>query len=200
MPVNGCARLLAFHREGIGMDIVCGVDEAGRGPLAGPVTAAAVILPKSFPVEYLEDSKVLSQKKRKYSADLIRKQAVACTVGWAWPEEIDKYNIHYATLLAMERALTKLSLKPDLVYIDGKYSPQINLNCKTVIRGDSFIPVVQAASIMAKTQRDLWMERFGRIETHYLFEKHKGYPTKEHRERLKYFGISSIHRKSFRIA
>lgn len=182
------------------MDIICGVDEAGRGPLAGPVTAAAVVLPKNFPVEYLKDSKALSPKQRKRSAGLIKAHAISWAAGWAWPEEIDRYNIHYATLLAMERALTTLSLKPDLVYIDGKYAPQINLNCKPVIRGDSIIPVVQAASIMAKTQRDLWMERFARIETHYLFEKHKGYPTKEHRERLKYFGISSIHRKSFRIA
>ena len=130
---------------------------------------------------------------------MIKKQAVSWTVGWAWPEEIDKYNIHYATLLAMQRALTNLSLRPDVVYIDGKYSPSINLTCKTVVKGDSFIPVVQAASIIAKTQRDLWMERFGRIEPLYLFEKHKGYPTKEHRKRIRHFGVSSIHRKSFRI-
>ncbi len=181
------------------MDFICGVDEAGRGPLAGPVTAAAVILPEIFPVEKLKDSKVLNRAQRQCSACIIKKQAISWAVGWAWPEEIDKYNIHYATLLAMQRALNSLSIRPDLVYIDGKYSPKINLNCRAVVKGDSFIPVVQAASIMAKTQRDLWMERFARIETQYLFEKHKGYPTKEHRERLKYFGISSIHRKSFRI-
>jgi ribonuclease HII len=182
------------------MDVICGVDEAGRGPLAGPVTAAAVILPDNFPKKHLNDSKVLSKAQRKRIADMIKQQAVSWSVGWSWPEEIDKYNIHYATLLAMQRALNTLTLKPDLVYIDGKYAPQINLNCQTVVKGDSFIPVVQAASIMAKTQRDLWMERFGRIETQYLFEKHKGYPTLEHRKRLQYFGISSIHRKSFRVS
>jgi ribonuclease HII len=181
------------------MDIICGVDEAGRGPLAGPVTAAAVILPQSFPFNCLADSKSLKRAEREDSAAVIKNKALAWSIGWVWPEEIDRYNIHRASLLAMKRALISLSLKPDLVYVDGKFVPQVNMACKAVVRGDTYIPVVQAASILAKTQRDLWMERFSRIEPHYLFEKHKGYPTKEHRERLKIYGISCIHRKSFKL-
>jgi ribonuclease HII len=181
------------------MDIICGIDEAGRGPLAGPVTAAAVILPPYFPHACLADSKSLTRAKREQSAAIIKKHALAWAVGWAWPEEIDNYNIHNATLLAMKRALIQLSLKPDIVYIDGKFTPQVDLLCRAVVKGDTYVPVIQAASIIAKTQRDLWMDRFSRIEHRYLFEEHKGYPTKKHRERLKLYGICSIHRKSFKL-
>ncbi len=174
------------------------MDEAGRGPLAGPVTAAAVILPESFPLECLNDSKRLSEREREKSARIIRKRATACSVGWAWPEEIDRYNIHFATLLAMARALATLPLTPDLVLVDGKFIPASNLACRAVIRGDTYVPAIQAASIIAKTQRDLWMRRYARIEPGYLFEKHKGYPTKEHRQRLSCLGVSPIHRKSFK--
>jgi ribonuclease HII len=180
------------------MELICGVDEAGRGPLAGPVTAAAVILPERFPMECLNDSKRLSEREREESARIIRKQATAFSVGWAWPEEIDRYNIHFAALLAMSRALLSLSVKPDLVLVDGKFIPASNLDCRAVVRGDTFVPAIQAASIIAKTQRDLWMRRYARIEPAYLFEKHKGYPTKEHRQRLRCFGGCPIHRKSFK--
>jgi ribonuclease HII len=180
-------------------ELVCGVDEAGRGPLAGPVTAAAVVLPAKFPVQCLRDSKQMCENLRKQAASVIKKQATAWAVGWTWPEEIDKYNIHFAVLLAMERALTALSVIPDIVLVDGKFSPRVKLRCRAVVKGDTYIPAIQAASIIAKTGRDLWMERYARIESHYLFEKHKGYPTAEHRQKLFHFGICPIHRKSFKL-
>jgi len=178
---------------------ICGVDEAGRGPIAGPVTSAAVILSPNFSVEILDDSKKLSPLQRKKRAKIIKEKALAWAVGWTWPAEIDKINIHYATLLAMKRAICNLTIKPDIVYIDGKFVPAIDIICHAVVRGDTYIPCIQAASIIAKTTRDLWMERFARIEPQYLFEKHKGYPTLQHRELIKLHGLSVIHRRSFQI-
>jgi ribonuclease HII len=180
--------------------VICGIDEAGRGPLAGPVTAGAVILGAGFPVEILADSKALSPDRRERAARIIRERARAFAVGWAWPEEIDRYNIHCATLLAMARAVRDLGMAPELAYVDGKFAPAVNVPCRTVVKGDTMIPEIMAASIIAKTARDRWMVRYGRIEPAYLFEVHKGYPTAVHRELVKKLGPSAIHRRSFRIS
>jgi len=181
------------------MQIICGIDEAGRGPLAGPVVAAAVILPKDFPLEILDDSKKLSPQERACASFIIRKNASAVSTGWAWPEEIDRINIHRATLLAMYRALISLSIKPDIIKVDGLYVPLTPIKAKAYVKGDTYIPEIQAASIIAKTTRDLWMVRYSRIEPRYFFEKNKGYPTLKHRIQIKRYGISPIHRKSFRF-
>ena len=117
-----------------------------------------------------------------------------------WPEEIDRINIHRASLLAMMRAYRGLSTVPDIILVDGKFVPPLRVSCKAVISGDSFVPEIQAASILAKTVRDRWMERYSWIEPGYGFERHKGYPTKEHREACSRLGLSAIHRKSFRIS
>jgi ribonuclease HII len=179
--------------------LVCGIDEAGRGPLAGPVTAAAVILCEGFPCEILADSKKLSASKRAAAELVIKEKASAWAIGWAWPDEIDRYNIHNATLLAMRRALEGLPVEPHIVYVDGKFIPETRIPCEAVIRGDSLIHEIMAASILAKTARDRWMESYSRIEPEYRFEVHKGYPTALHRALVKKLGYSAIHRRSFRI-
>ncbi len=181
------------------MYTVCGIDEAGRGPLAGPVTAAAVILPPDFPFTILDDSKALSEKRRYEVLSAILDTAVDTGIGWAWPGEIDKLNIHNATLLAMKRAYMGLQTSVEMVYVDGKFIPDIPVPAKAVVKGDMKIREVQAASILAKTARDRWMIRYSWIDGRYGFEKHKGYPTKEHRIRCIEEGLSPIHRKSFRI-
>jgi ribonuclease HII len=180
--------------------VVCGIDEAGRGPLAGPVTAGAVILGPDFPCAVLNDSKRLSPAARFKAAAVIRKHALSYALGWAWPEEIDRYNIHCASLLAMERALRALGVKPELVLVDGKFTPRSPVPCRAVVKGDASIPVIMAASIIAKTGRDVWMERYARLEPGYGFEVHKGYPTAGHRKAVARLGLSPIHRRSFRIA
>ena len=179
-------------------EMICGIDEAGRGPLAGPVTAAAVILPEDFPIDVLKDSKCLTPRARTRIAALIRQRALDYAVGWCWPDEIDRINIHCATLLCMKRAVKKLRLVPDIILVDGLFCPCIKQNCRAIVRGDRIIPQIQAASILAKTSRDLWMERYARILPEYGFDKHKGYPTLEHRITLKRLGPSPMHRRSFR--
>jgi ribonuclease HII len=181
-------------------ETICGIDEAGRGPLAGPVVAAAVILPPDFPLHLLADSKALSAARRETAERAIREQAVAWASGWAWPEEIDRYNIHCATLFAMARALRALPTVPDTVLVDGLFTPLSTIPCRAIVRGDSLIPEIMAASIIAKTMRDRWMVRYSRIEPAYRFEVHKGYPTREHRELVKRLGFSAIQRRSFRIS
>ncbi len=180
-------------------EVICGIDEAGRGPLAGPVTAAAVILPGDFPCEILADSKALSPKSRAGAAEVIISRAVSWAVGWAWPEEIDRINIHHATLLAMERAVLGLGIRPDLMLVDGLFTPEVGIRGEAVVRGDATVPQIMAASIIAKTRRDAWMERYALLDPGYGFEKHKGYPTKEHRKRIRELGPCSIHRRSFRL-
>jgi len=179
--------------------LTCGIDEAGRGPLAGPVTAAAVILPPDFPVEVLDDSKMLSERKRLHAASLILTGALDYAIGWAWPEEIDRINILQASLLAMSRAFNSLKLRPDKVVVDGPYFPKIDVEGEAIVHGDSFVRPIQAASILAKTARDKWMIRYSWIDGRYGFERHKGYPTPEHRELCKRYGLSSIHRESFKV-
>ena len=180
--------------------LVCGVDEAGRGPIAGPVTAAAVILPEGFPLEVLADSKVLSPEQRQQAEALIRALAVAWATGWASSEEIDRLNIHQATLGAMARALERLAVRPELVLVDGLFAPPTPLPCRTIVRGDATEAPIMAASILAKTARDRWMCIYGRRCPEYEFAQHKGYPTRRHRRLVLEYGPSPIHRLSFRVS
>ncbi len=186
---------------------ICGIDEAGRGPIAGPVTAAAVILPETpggsgtdALFSALGDSKSLTPAERTHAAALIREHALAWSVGWSWPEEIDHLNIHRATLLAMKRALDGVYPLPDLVVVDGLFVPDCAMKARAVVRGDQKIGAIMAASILAKTERDMWMIAYSEINPGYGFERHKGYPTREHRSRVKRLGLSPIHRRSFRIS
>ena len=177
----------------------CGIDEAGRGPIAGPVTAGAVILAPGFPVDVLGDSKSLSREQREASARLVRERAVAWALGWATHEEIDALNILQASLLAMRRAVDALPVRPAELLVDGIYCPQTTLPCRTIIRGDATVPAIMAASIMAKTARDAWMEAYALQEPLYHFERHKGYPTEEHRAIVLRIGPSRIQRRTFKI-
>ncbi|TVR59196.1 MAG: ribonuclease HII [Spirochaetaceae bacterium] len=186
--------------------MVCGIDEAGRGPLAGPVTAAAVVLPRGFPFHVLADSKVLSAAKREAAATVIRENAVAWSVAWAWPREIDEINIHHATLLAMARCHNRLLMRVRMsgvpnavtrVLVDGKFVPAVESPCEAIVRGDSLIPEISAASILAKTARDRWMTEYAAHDPRYGFEKHKGYPTSAHREAVRQHGLCIIHRVTF---
>ena len=179
--------------------IICGIDEAGRGPLAGPVTAAAVVLPASFPVNILDDSKALKPQARVFAAQLLMDDATDWGIGWAWPEEIDRINIHQATLLAMIRAFSDIRTQVDTVLIDGKFTPSLPVECKAIVKGDTTIPEIMAASILAKVARDRWMERYSWIEPLYGFDRHKGYPTAEHRRICIENGLSAIHRRSFTV-
>ena len=185
------------------MSVICGIDEAGRGPLAGPVTAAAVVLAEDFPKEILKDSKKLLPKIRKEIC-LLLMQKCSFAVGWAWPHEIDALNIHNATLLAMKRAFEELKAgfghgEITHVLVDGLFIPEIDCKAEAIVKGDDKIDEIKAASIIAKTVRDCWMIRYSWIEGDYLFEKHKGYPTAAHRQIVKEIGYSAIHRKSFKI-
>ena len=189
--------LLPLHTEYFA-DMICGIDEAGRGPLAGPVTAAAVVLPPDFPAEFLNDSKLLSSRRREIAYTMIVERSVAWGVGWAWPEEIDHMNIHRATLLAMRRAYRQMRTEVPLVLVDGLHTPAIATRCLSVVRGDSKVREIMAASILAKVARDRWMQRYAWIDPRYGFDRHKGYPTAEHRRLCGELGLSPIHRRSFR--
>lgn len=177
--------------------IIAGVDEAGVGPLAGPVVAAAVILNPEAKIYKLNDSKLLTSKQRDILYDKIMLKALEVNVGIASVEEIDRLNIFHATMLAMERAINGLSVTPSLVQIDGRSSPNINLSVQTIVGGDRLIKVISAASIIAKVTRDRIMEDYHSQFPHYQFNKHKGYSTKTHQDLLKQFGICPIHRRSF---
>jgi len=175
-----------------------GVDEAGRGPLAGPVVAAAVILPKECEINGLNDSKKLSTQKREFLFDQIIRLAVSIGVGIVEPGEIDRINILRAALLAMEGAVKKLNPKPDFLLIDGNIRTSLLIPQQAVIGGDSTCNSIAAASIIAKVARDLIMDDYHNIHPEYNFKKHKGYPTKEHYEALRKFGPCPIHRKTFK--
>jgi ribonuclease HII len=179
--------------------LVCGLDEAGRGPLAGPVCAAAVVLPPSFPFELLDDSKKLSEKRRETAMRAIYELSLAWGVGWASSEEIDRINILRASLLAMERAFACLDLVPDEAIVDGLYVPHVAVPCRALVKADATVPAVMAASILAKTARDRMMERYSWLYPEYGYEKHKGYPTRLHLERIAFHGPSPIQRISFKI-
>lgn len=180
---------------------LCGVDEAGRGPLAGSVYAAAVILNPTNPIDGLADSKKLSEKKRDLLAPLIRQYALAWAVASASVEEIDSLNIHHASLLAMQRAIDQLvhihGISPALVLVDGKYCPKINFPCEAIVQGDSKVAAISAASILAKTVRDQELYHLDEDYPQYGFANHKGYPTKQHLEALRLYGVSPVHRLSY---
>ena len=180
-----------------GYEIICGVDEAGRGPLAGPVCAAAVILPMGLEIPGLTDSKKLTDKKRRELFPVIKEQAIAYGIGLASHEEIDEINILQATYLAMERALAQLSVKPDIALIDGNRAKDFGLPVRTVVKGDSLSMNIAAASILAKVTRDDLMLELAEKYPEYGFEVHKGYGTKAHYEALRAHGASEIHRKTF---
>jgi len=190
--------------------LICGIDEAGRGPLAGPVCAAAVILIDTFPCGLLNDSKKLSALKRKELRRLICENALAWGIGWASHEEIDSINILQASLLAMKRAFNEMSkcekfindgILPEniSVIVDGIYVPDIPVSCKAIIKADAKVHEVMAASILAKTARDSLMDEMALLYPQYGYEKHKGYPTKTHRELIKKYGPSPIQRMSFKV-
>jgi len=183
----------------VGRPRICGIDEAGRGPLAGPVTAAAVILPDDFPFECLDDSKILTEAQRDEAASIIRQRAVCWALGWASHLEIDRLNILKATLRAMRRAVDSLSITPDRLLVDGLYCPDCGIPAQAIVDGDASVPQIMAASILAKTARDAWMTAYARKEPAYLYEKHKGYPTAEHRRLVLALGPSRIQRRTFKV-
>src|SRR3990167_1008871 len=177
--------------------ILAGVDEAGRGPLAGPVIAAAVILQDS--IIGATDSKKLSPKKRLLLSQAIQKGARCFAYGRAEAHEIDRLNIHHATLLAMQRAINALAIKPHKILIDGLFAPKVTIPCETIIKGDLLINVISCASILAKVARDHEMIAMDLLYPHYGFAQHKGYPTAKHYHALQQFGPSPIHRYSYKL-
>lgn len=177
--------------------VECGVDEAGRGPLAGPVVVAAVILDVSRPVAGLADSKRLTGQRREALDAEIREYAVAWAFGRAEPEEIDRINILQATLRAMERAVSALGVKPGQVLVDGNRLPRLSLPARAVVGGDGMVPCISAASILAKVARDAEMCRMAERYPGYGFERHKGYPTVAHLQAMERLGVTEIHRRSF---
>ena len=191
---------------------ICGIDEAGRGPIAGPVTAAAVILPIGFAIDILDDSKKLSEKARNRAFRALHRLRAGVGIGWAWPEEIDRMNIHRATLLAMRRAFKELIFTDATpacrVVVDGRFAPDFGASdgeripqdrIEALIGGDTRVPEIMAASIVAKVCRDAWMRRYGWIEPEYGYERHKGYPTVEHRRACRRIGPSPIQRRTFAV-
>lgn len=179
------------------MSLLCGVDEAGRGPLAGAVFAAAVILHPDRPISGLDDSKKLSEKKRERLAIQIREHALAWAVASVSAAEIDRINILQASLLAMQRAVEKLSVRPDEVQADGSHCPRLSIPTRAIVRGDSLVPAISAASILAKTARDKEMLAMHSLYPEYGFDRHKGYPTGYHLAALARYGVSDIHRRSY---
>ena len=184
-------------------DITIGADEAGRGPLAGPVCAAAVILPQDFPFELLADSKQLSEKKRLIAEPVIKEKAIAWAVAWASPREIDEINILQASMLAMKRAYLKVCTQIEglpgtrILLVDGNRRPDVDIPCKAIIKGDATIHEIMAASILAKNARDRFMVCAAAKWPDYGFEKHKGYPCAAHKAALKQYGPCPIHRLTF---
>ena len=183
--------------DSLGLHPICGVDEAGRGPLAGPVCAAAVILPEHLQIPGLTDSKKLTDKKRRELFPIIQEQAIAYGIGLASESEIDEINILQATFLAMGRALEQLSVRPALALIDGNRETDFGLPVKTVVKGDSLSANIAAASILAKVTRDNLMLELAQQYPEYGFDIHKGYGTKAHYEALRTYGPCPMHRRSF---
>lgn len=180
-----------------GFKAICGVDEAGRGPLAGPVCAAAVILPPDCIIEGLNDSKKLSEKKREALFDVIKNEALAYSIAMASEKEIDEINILQATFLAMKRAVDSLSIKPDYILVDGNRDPMFGTDTELVVKGDSLSASIAAASVLAKVTRDRFMLEIDKKYPQYQFSKHKGYGTKLHYEMIAEYGISDVHRRTF---
>ena len=182
---------------GMGAALQAGVDEAGRGPLAGPVMAAAVILDPRRPIAGLADSKHLSAATRERLAGLIRERALAWAVASSTVEEIDRLNILQASLLAMQRAVEALSIVPTEALVDGRHCPRLAMPARAIVRGDALEPAISAASILAKTVRDAEMLRLHQLYPQYGLDRHKGYPSAAHRQALQVHGVSPIHRRSF---
>ncbi len=180
-----------------GVNILCGVDEAGRGPLAGPVCAAAVVLPRGLEIPGLNDSKKLSEKKREALYDVIISSAMAYGIAFADVEEIERLNILHATFLAMNRAIAQLSVRPELALIDGNRNSDIEVPSRCIVKGDSRCADIAAASILAKVTRDRYMIKMAEQYPQYGFEQHKGYGTKRHYAALREYGATPIHRMSF---
>ncbi|HIF5857294.1 TPA: ribonuclease HII [Vibrio parahaemolyticus] len=181
-----------------GYQLIAGVDEVGRGPLVGDVVTAAVILDPNNPIEGLNDSKKLSEKKRLALLPEIKEKALAWAVGRCSPEEIDELNILQATMVAMQRAIAGLKVQPDLVLIDGNRCPELPMDSQAVVKGDLRVAEISAASIIAKVVRDQEMEELDKQYPQFGFAKHKGYPTKAHFEAIEQHGVISEHRKSFK--
>ena len=180
-----------------GCKSICGIDEAGRGPLAGPVYAAAVILPAGLEIPGLNDSKKLTEKKREELFDIITEKAIACSIAFATAKEIDEINILQATFLAMRRAQEGLNIPADYALIDGNRMPPLAIDGETIIKGDAKSPSVAAASILAKVSRDRYMYELDKQYPQYCFAQHKGYGTKLHYECIEKYGISEHHRLTF---
>lgn len=185
----------ALKEKGVG--VICGVDEAGRGPLAGPVCAATVILPEHLEILGLNDSKKLTDKKRRELYPIIKEQAIAYGIAFASEQEIDEINILQATFLAMKRAIAQLDGKANFALIDGNRETDFGMEVMTVVKGDSRSANIAAASILAKVTRDEYMEKLAEEYPEYGFEVHKGYGTKRHYEALREYGASPVHRKTF---
>jgi len=186
--------------------MLCGIDEAGRGPLAGPVCAAAVILPDNFPIDLLNDSKKLTAVRRDKARRVICEKALAWGIGWASHTEIDEINILQASLLAMRRAFDDMLKRADLplganitAIVDGNKVPDLPVPCSAMVKADAKVHEVMAASILAKTERDAYMDKMALLYPQYGYEKHKGYPTKTHRELVLKYGPSPIQRLSFKV-
>lgn len=179
--------------------LICGLDEAGRGPLAGPVTAAAVVLPDDFPVDLLDDSKKLNERRRETAMIAIYEKSLAWGIGWVSAAEIDKLNILQASLLAMRRAFAYIRLPVSEAIVDGLHSPHLPVPTRALPRADATFPSVMAASILAKTARDRMMVRWSWIYPEYGYEKHKGYPTRDHLSRIALHGPSPLQRESFKV-
>ena len=188
-----------FEAEAVeaGYKNICGVDEAGRGPLAGNVVAAAVILPTGLVIDGLNDSKKLSEKKREALFDVITKEAVAYSIAWATPAEIDEYNILGATMLAMKRAIEGLPIAADFALIDGNRAKGFDIPTQTIVKGDAKSASIAAASILAKVTRDRQCVEMDKAYPEYGFAKHKAYPTKDHMNKVREIGPCPEHRKSF---
>lgn len=180
-----------------GFSLIAGVDEVGRGPLCGDVVTAAVILDPQKPIAGLADSKKITEKKREYLFDIIKRDALAWCIARASVDEIDQLNILHATMLAMQRAVAGLSIKPELVLVDGNRAPDFGIKAQPVVKGDSLVAEISAASILAKVTRDREMTELDKVYPDYGLAKHKGYPTKAHLEAIVQHGVTSIYRKSF---
>ena len=178
-------------------DLIAGADEVGRGPLVGAVVTAAVILDPNNPIEGLGDSKKLSEKKRLLLAQEIKQKALAWSLGRAEPAEIDDLNILHATMLAMQRAIKSLKIRPHFVLVDGNRIPDLDIPTQAIVKGDSLVPEISAASILAKVARDAEMLALDKQFPQYAFAQHKGYPTKLHLQKLAEFGVLPQHRRSF---
>lgn len=183
-----------------GIEYVAGVDEAGRGPVAGPVTAAAVILPVDVLIENVRDSKMLSERQRESVAEVIREKAIDFSVSHVANDTIDSVNILNATRLAVRMAIESLKTKPHVILIDGKFLNLKNRTCISIVKGDSTVFSIAAASILAKTARDALMHSYSREFPQYSFDKNKGYLTAEHLEAIRRHGFTPIHRKSFSVS